>query len=91
MVNIGNIIGGHVNEFLGLSKDLSEARLEICHKCPLWRKLDFIGEQCNPGLWLNPETGDISREQKDGYFKGCGCRLKAKTSAPESNCPANKW
>lgn len=29
-MNIGNIITGHVNEFFGLNKDISEERMKIC-------------------------------------------------------------
>ena len=46
---------------------------------------------CNMRLWLNPETGDVSTEKKDGYYRGCGCRLRAKTTLSRENCPARKW
>jgi hypothetical protein len=60
-MNIGNIVKGHVNEFFGLNKDISEERLKICHKCPLCvRRLGR--EVCNSGLFYNPETGEVSTE-----------------------------
>ena len=74
----GKIIKGHVNEMLGLNKSISEQRLEICRSCPLFK--NTTGGLCNPALWLNPETDETSTVKKDGYFRGCGCRLKAKTT-----------
>lgn len=46
---------------------------------------------CNSKLWLNPETGDVSDTVRDGYYKGCGCRLDAKTTLINEKCPAGKW
>lgn len=88
-MEIGQIVKGHVNEALGLNKDISQVRMEICRNCPLFK--DSLGGICNPKLWLNPETGDISTEKKDGYYKGCGCRCQAKTTLPNGHCPAKKW
>lgn len=89
-MNIGHIIKGNANAFFGLNKDISEERMKICRKCPLFLKR--LGVYiCNPGLFLNPETGDVSTEKKNGYIKGCGCIIKSKTSLLEANCPASKW
>ena len=46
---------------------------------------------CNAGLYLNPETNDVSIEPKKGYIKGCGCHLKWKMANKKSKCPAGKW
>lgn len=88
-MEVGQIITGHVNEVLGLNKDISSQRLKICHSCPLYSPK--LGGTCNSKLWLNPLTGDISVKQKDGYKKGCGCRLLAKTKVITAHCPLNKW
>lgn len=88
-MEIGNIIRGHVNEFFGLNKDISEGRLKICYTCPLYSSK--LGGTCNNKLWLNVETGDVSSTPKEGYRKGCGCRLLAKTSLTDAVCPVNKW
>ena len=85
----GNIVKGHINEVLGLYEDISQKRLAVCKKCPLYKTT--YGGQCNAKLWLDPNTGDVSLEEKDGYYKGCGCRLLAKTRVPEAHCPALKW
>jgi len=88
-MGIGSIIHGHVNEVLGLNEDIKEKRLEICTKCPLYK--DTLGGICNSELWLDPKTGDVSTEQEDGYYRGCGCRLQAKTTLATASCPAKKW
>lgn len=88
-MEIGNIIHGHVNEVLGLNSDLKEVRMKICRACPLYK--DTLGGVCNSNLWLNPVTGQVSTEQEDGYYRGCGCRLQAKTTISTATCPAKKW
>lgn len=88
-MQIGNIINGHVNELLGLNKNISETRLAICKRCPLYTSK--FGGLCNNRLWLNTETGDVSISYKEGYVKGCGCRLNAKTTLAREKCPAGKW
>ena len=50
-----------------------------------------MGGICNPKLYLNPKTGDVSTKYKDGYGKGCGCRLQAKTKLTGARCPNDKW
>lgn len=88
-MDIGQIVHGHVNEVLGLNEDIKEKRIKICLKCPLYK--DMLGGICNSKLWLNPKTGDVSTEQKDDYYRGCGCRLQAKTTLATATCPAKKW
>lgn len=89
-MNIGNIISGHVNEFFGLNKDIMKERLKICKKCPLYSK-KFGTEICNSSLYIDPKTGELSLEYKDGYKRGCGCRIKAKLTILDEKCPIDKW
>lgn len=88
-MEIGNIVQGHINELLGLNKDISKSRLQICYACPLYSQK--LGGICNSKLWLNLITGDISTTPKEGYKNGCSCRLKAKTKLPNATCPLGKW
>lgn len=88
-MEIGKIITGHVNEMLGLNKDLVTERLKICKVCPLYSKR--LGGQCNNRLYLNAETGDVSLNYKQGYKRGCGCRLQAKLTLARETCPVGKW
>ena len=88
-MEVGQILKGHINEFLGLNKDITKERLKICLACPLY--LEEWGGRCNPKLWMHPQTKDVSVTMKDGYKKGCGCRLIAKTSLLDAVCPCDQW
>lgn len=88
-MEIGQIVKGTINEVLGLNKDISLERSKICYLCPLYSKK--LGGICNNKLWLNIETGQISLEKKDGYYNGCGCRINAKTTLLDAECPIGKW
>ena len=90
MEQVKQIIEGHVNALLGNKEAIAQPRLEICRKCPLFKKV-LTGYVCNSGAWLNPKTGDFSLNKKDGYVKGCGCALNAKTRVASAKCPAGKW
>ena len=69
-MEIGNIVKGHVNEMLGLNKDISKERMKICYQCPLYSTR--LGGMCNSRLWLNVETGDVTTYSQEGYKRGCG-------------------
>lgn len=71
-----------------LSIDMIEERLEICRKCPICDLDNWI---CNAKLYLNPITNDVSTTPKDGYIKGCNCKLNWKAKNPNRHCPAKKW
>lgn len=88
-MEIGNIVNGHVNELLGLNKDISKERMKICQKCPLFSPK--YGGFCNNKLYIDPNTDDVSITPKDGYVRGCGCRLQAKTSLLNAKCIIDKW
>lgn len=85
-----DIIKGHLNELTDKHKDMSEERMEICEQCPLYSEKPY-GLVCDNSLWLNPETNETSTFAKRGFHRGCGCRLKAKTTLRGNHCPANKW
>lgn len=87
---VKRIVKGHVREIFNEEEKLSNARMEICRACPLYIET-FIGEICNRYKWINPETGEVSDEEKESYVRGCGCRLNAKTRNPEDTCVINKW
>lgn len=92
MGGIRNIIEGHMNELLDVNSQIAQPRLKICKLCRLYTRNRLMGwMECNSKLWLNPETNDVSTEQKDGYVKGCGCRINAKIRVAGERCPAGKW
>lgn len=87
---ITEIIQGHWNELFKREEELSKTRLAICARCPLY-KATVVGRVCDPSLYLDPKTNETRTTPAQGYFKGCNCRLEAKSRVPEKHCPANKW
>lgn len=87
---IGRIISGHTKEVLGKNQSLSEHRLEICRECPLCYD-SAIGLLCNRYKWISKETGDVSLVPREGYVRGCGCRLDAKTRNEDDSCIIGRW
>ena len=88
-MNLLDIVDGHTKNLFNINEDLRNNRLKICRQCPLFSRK--FGGMCNNKLWLNPITKDVSLDKKDGYVKGCGCILSAKTRLPNAVCPADKW
>lgn len=95
MINIKNIIEGHVNELRSLTnlttdkeEKIFKKRAEICQACPL-----KTGNSCNSNKSVNPETMEVSvrNSGKEGFVNGCGCRLSAKQKSINSKCPAGFW
>lgn len=87
------IIGGHFNELrskLGVADQNEESifslREQICNECPIKN-----GNNCNAMKWLNPKTLEVADSPKDGFVRGCGCRLSAKQRSKLSLCPAGFW
>lgn len=91
MGGIKNIIEGHWNELIGNNKSIANPRREICKKCPLYDTSLFGWKWCNPNIYLNVKTNDVSSKPKEGYIKGCACRIEAKITVPNEKCPAGKW
>ena len=87
---IKDIINGHLNELMNKEEELFKKRIVICEECPLY-KYTPMGPICNNYLFLDPATNDYSKEEKEGYIRGCGCRLNAKTRLIDAECPAGKW
>lgn len=80
---------------MGILYDLQtgfvKKRLSICKSCPLYYK-PLVGKaRCNSNLFLNPNTNDVSTEEKEGYISGCGCAIESKISDIDNSCPVGKW
>lgn len=88
-MEVTNIIKGHFNELVGNNNEIAETRLAICKACPIYSPA--WGGTCSRHLWISPENDDVSFEAKDGYVRGCGCRLLAKTRLANESCVAGKW
>ena len=65
-----------------------EERKKICEECPIYSPSRGL---CNPKLWLNPDTGEVSTSAKAGYIKGCGCHILIKMRTLTNHCIAGKW
>ena len=63
-------------------------RKEICSKCPIYNPILGL---CNPKLWLNPDTNEVSTSAKVGYIRGCGCHILIKMRNLNNHCIAGKW
>ena len=87
---IKDIIEGHINEVFGLNKDIVSERLDICKVCPLMKDTG-LGMVCDNSRWLNKDTNEISYSPKKGFRRGCGCRLAAKATLKDMECPVGKW
>jgi len=61
-------------------------REQICRSCPI-----FSNKKCNPKLWLNPNTNQVSTYPKAGYIRGCGCFVLQKLRNLANHCVAGKW
>ena len=66
-----------------------ESRIRPCLNCPIYSQAN--GGTCSHSLYLNPKTGNISMKPLNGYFQGCGCKVKIKAKLETEKCPAGKW
>lgn len=90
-MSIGQIAEGFYNNVFDKEGDLLEERMKICKQCKLFKQDSVFGEVCNARLYLNPITDETSKLPKEGFLRGCGCVLKAKTRVKYSKCPVGKW
>lgn len=90
MTKIKNIIKGHLKEFFSMNEITSKQRMQICKECPLYKESN-IGPICNPNLYIDGDTNAWRYSPAEGYTRGCGCRLEAKTREDSEHCPAHKW
>ncbi len=65
-----------------------DERQRICNECPIYNPGKGI---CNPKLWVNPDTNEVSTHAKTGFIQGCGCILASKIKNLSNHCVAGKW
>ena len=65
-----------------------EERKNICFMCPIY---DARKQRCNPKLWINPDTNEVSITPKAGFIRGCGCFIMVKMKNLNNHCIAGKW
>lgn len=91
MVNLRDIMSGHLNELMNKNELLEEQRINICRNCPLYKET-VLGPICN-NKWLDLDTGEVFENRIDNknMIKGCKCRLESKTRLEKAKCPASYW
>ena len=89
-MNVNHIVKGTINNVLNKEQDLYNERIRICKSCKLYISDGIIGPRCNPYLYLNTKTDEISKTQKIGFKRGCGCLINSKARVKESKCPLGK-
>lgn len=90
-MSVGQIIRGTINNLLNKEEELYTERIAVCHSCKLLAKDKLFGEICNPSIYLNPQTDELSIIEKPGFLAGCGCVIGSKTRVVEAKCPLGKW
>lgn len=90
-MSINQLIEGHYKNLVNKGNDLMEKRMAICRDCKLYKEDAVLGGMCNKKLYLNPKTNETSIVKKEGFYKGCGCMLRAKTRLEDAKCPIKKW
>jgi hypothetical protein len=88
---IDQIIKGTLNNILNRETELYTQRVAICHNCDLLTESKIFGMICNPNLYLNPITNQVSYNAKPGFKNGCGCVIGSKARVKEAHCPLGKW
>jgi hypothetical protein len=90
-MSIGQIVEGSYNNLTNKKEELYNERMKICRECKLMKMKGAFGEICNPRLYLNPDTNEVSKTPQEGFYRGCGCVLGSKTRVLRAKCPAKKW
>lgn len=90
-MSVSQIAEGFYNNATNKKEELFNERIEICKRCKLIKSDKIFGDICNSRLYLNPKTDETSKENKEGFLRGCGCVLKAKTRVESAHCPVGKW
>ena len=65
-----------------------DERRKICQECPIFSSARAI---CNPKLWINPDTNEVSTSAKAGFIRGCNCHVLIKMRNLNAHCVAGKW
>lgn len=90
-MSISQIANGFFNNLTNRNEELFNKRIKICRSCKLHHIDKIFGEVCNPQLYINPITDEVSKKSKEGFTGGCGCVLNSKGRVNSAHCPVNKW
>lgn len=84
----GQIVEGYTNYAFGKEEELSEKRMEICRKCPLY---DEDTDRCSSKKCYNKKTGELSTVPDKGFICGCNCYMTKKSRVKNAKCVLNNW
>jgi hypothetical protein len=65
-------------------------RMSICDKCPLKDTSSGV-PVCSNKIYVDKNTGQISKIPTATNVCGCGCVLSIKGYLKEAKCPLEKW
>lgn len=91
MINAIDVLQGHINEVLKREEDLAQSRLAICKECPGYKETKAFGPVCDSSKYISPDGQEVDIKPHQGWIRGCGCRLKAKTRLKNAHCVIGKW
>lgn len=74
-----------------LDKSLIEERMNICKKCPIYKEHSIHGGICDSSKYISKDGQRWSYFKKDGFVKGCGCKLNNKTKYSTNHCIIDLW
>ena len=74
-----------------MGNDLFSNRMAICKQCLLFKENGVWGPECDGSKWINPEGTLTSVKFKEGWTRGCGCKLNWKCKQLKSKCILGKW
>lgn len=72
-------------------EEFAKKRLEICRACPLCRIDNESGPVCDNKKYISPDGAVASYFPREGWKKGCGCRLQIKCANINKHCIIGKW
>lgn len=74
-----------------LDKSFSEERMNICKQCPIFKEHPVYEGICDSSKYISKDGTRWSYFKRDGYVKGCGCKLNSKTRNINNHCIINLW
>ena len=85
---IGQIAEGWTNDFLGKEQELSDMRMKICRKCPLYNKET---DRCDSKKCWDIKQNKLADAPGKDVICGCQCIISKKSRVPNAKCVLSRW
>lgn len=85
---IKDIAEGWTNYALDRESELSEIRMKVCRKCPLYNNEN---DRCDASRCINVKTGKMEMGPGKDIVCGCNCYVSKKSRVLNAKCVLNKW